>query len=181
MNTTPAPDSVPLVRLLRAGHVESRHRGRYVLLEGDAVLARGGDTARRVFVRSAAKPVQALIGITSGAADRFNLDNRSLAVAAGSHSAAAVHLDAVRRTLTQSGVDIGALQCGGHWSIHAETARTQTLPAGVMKPPPLWSNCSGKHALMLAASRALGAPLDSYLSPQHPTQVAILEAVLALS
>lgn len=178
---TPDPHSVPLVRLSRAGQVESVHRGRFVLLEGDDVRAAGGDIQGGVFVRSSAKPIQAMAGITSGAMERFGLDARHLAIAAGSHSATGEHLDVVRDLLARADVDAEALRCGGHWSIDLKTAHAQRLPPGVESPPSLWSNCSGKHAMMLAAARATGAPLDSYLSPEHPTQQAILDAIAAFS
>ena len=180
MSTSPDPRSIPLVRLRRAGEVESVHRGRFVLVVGDAVHAAGGDTRHGVFVRSAAKPIQALVGVTSGAVAQFALDARHVAVATGSHSATPRHVDVVRDTLRRAGLDEAHLQCGGHWSIQGKTARAQRLPAGVDSPPSLWSNCSGKHALMLASARALGAPLDTYLTTEHPVQVRILEALTAL-
>lgn len=175
------PDSVPLIRLERAGLVESLHRGRFVLLEGDTVRAHGGDIEQPVFVRSMAKPIQALVGVTSGAAARFDLDDACLAVAAGSHSATTQHVETVQRILRHADVDADALACGGHWSIEAETARAQQLPDGCTQPPALWSNCSGKHAMMLAASRALDAPTDGYLAEDHPTQIAILEHFARMS
>jgi L-asparaginase II len=41
------------------------------------------------------------------------------------------------------------------------------------EPLAVFNNCSGKHAGMLAAARALDAPLDRYLEPDHPVQGAI--------
>ena len=41
------------------------------------------------------------------------------------------------------------------------------------------SDCSGKHAGMLAASRAQGWPLETYRAPDHPLQQRVLAAVLA--
>jgi L-asparaginase II len=42
-------------------------------------------------------------------------------------------------------------------------------------------NCSGKHAGMLATCVANGCPLDTYLDPKHPLQVAIADAVAELA
>ena len=42
------------------------------------------------------------------------------------------------------------------------------------EPSALHSNCSGKHAGILALAKRLGAPLESYLEPDHPAQRAIL-------
>src|SRR2546423_6283310 len=49
------------------------------------------------------------------------------------------------------------------------------------EPAAVHNNCSGKHAGMLAAARALGAPLESYLSIDHPVQQGILANVAALT
>jgi L-asparaginase II len=38
------------------------------------------------------------------------------------------------------------------------------------EPTPLHNNCSGKHAAMLIAAKALGASLDDYLALEHPIQ-----------
>src|SRR5205823_5397655 len=46
---------------------------------------------------------------------------------------------------------------------------------------PINSDCSGKHAGMLAACRAQGWPLESYRDAQHPLQRAVEEAVLRAS
>jgi L-asparaginase II len=42
-------------------------------------------------------------------------------------------------------------------------------------------NCSGKHAGMLATCVVNDWPLDSYLDPKHPLQIAIAEAVADLA
>jgi L-asparaginase II len=46
---------------------------------------------------------------------------------------------------------------------------------------PINSDCSGKHAGMLAACIAQGWPLETYREPDHPLQLAILQAVLAVT
>jgi len=55
------------------------------------------------------------------------------------------------------------------------------MKAKVSEPAALFHNCSGKHAGFLAASALKGWDLDSYLSPDHPVQLAILEVIQELS
>ena len=178
----PAPSerAVPLVHLKRSDLLESQHAGHFVLLRAGEIVARGGDIDRPVFVRSAAKPVQAMVGVLSGAVEQFALDDRCLAVAAGSHSATPTHVAAVRDLLARANLSEQDLRCGGHWSIDATVARTQALPDGSDTFPAIWSNCSGKHAMMLAAARAWGEPLAKYLEPAHRVQQCILETFGAL-
>jgi len=177
------PSSVPLVHVRRGGRLESVHRGSFVLLEGDRILEAAGDPHHVAYYRSTAKPFQAMVAVTSGAADRFGLTDEELAIAAGSHNASPTHLAVVRALLAKAGVDEDALRCGGHWSIDARRARQQVVEHGVdLAPiPRIWSNCSGKHAGMLTAARALGAPLADYLDPAHPVQAEITRIVAAFA
>lgn len=160
--------SVPLVNVRRGGHVESLHRGVAAVWRGNRLLAALGDPDRLTFYRSASKPLQALVGVHLGTADHYGIAPPELALAAGSHSGADVHVAAARAILHKAGVAESALGCGGHWSIDADVAQrqrsAQDRPTGVL------SNCSGKHALMLAGAKHMGATLGDYLSPSHPLQ-----------
>ena len=69
----------------------------------------------------------------------------------------------------------GALQCGAHWPYYEPAA--SALRREMSEPLAVFNNCSGKHAGMLAAARALGAPLETYLEPTHPVQERIRGAI----
>jgi L-asparaginase II len=171
--------SVPLVRARRGGREESRHRGAVVVWAGDRARASLGDPARVVFYRSASKPLQALVGVHGGAADAFGLSAPELALATGSHSGSDVHVAAARSLLAKAGVPESALGCGGHWSIDADVAQRQRAAAS--RPAAILSNCSGKHALMLAGAKHRGESLHDYLSPDHPHQRRIRADVAAFA
>jgi L-asparaginase II len=160
--------STPLVRVLRGGHVESVHHGSFVVVERDAVVLSHGDVDRWTFYRSTSKPLQALAAVTSGAADAWKLTPTEIALATGSHSGASVHVEVARSILAKAGVDEKHLGCGGHWSSDLATACEQR--AASREPLRVWSNCSGKHATMLAIARHRGAPLETYLDRGHPVQ-----------
>ena len=49
------------------------------------------------------------------------------------------------------------------------------------QPTRLAMNCSGKHAGMILTCHVNGWPIDSYLSPNHPLQIAIAKEVEAMS
>ena len=172
-------ESVVLVRVTRAGRVESFHRGALAVVEEDATTLVRGDAERVVFYRSASKPIQALELVASGAADAFRLTPEEIAIAAGSHSGEPRHLAAVRSILAKSGVPESALRCGGHRSIDADVAFAQRRDG--VPVTSILSNCSGKHAGMLAAAKHRGAPLEGYLAPDHPVQRAILDHAAFLS
>jgi L-asparaginase II len=172
-------ESVVLVRVTRAGRVESLHRGALVVVERETVTLARGDVERVVFYRSASKPIQAIELVRCGAADAFGLTPEEVAIAAGSHSAEPRHLAAVRSLLEKAGVPEDALRCGGHRSIDVDVAFAQRRD-GVPVTAVL-SNCSGKHAGLLAAAKHRGDATEGYLSPDHPVQRAILDHTALLA
>lgn len=176
-------DPVPLVRVLRGRTLESVHRGSFAVWSQGGVVRQAGDVLRPVFYRSTAKPFQALVTVTSGAADRFGLSERELAVATGSHNAAPAHLEAVKSILQKAGLTQSQLGCGGHLSINPQESARQLreLKPGSTDYPAIWSNCSGKHSCFLAAARALDAPTANYLEPAHPVQQAVRSHILAFA
>lgn len=173
------PHSEPLVRIQRGGLLESFHTGALVLVEGDRTVLRRGDAERVVFYRSASKPLQALELVLSGAADAFGLTAAEVALAAGSHNGEPRHVEAARSILEKAGVPEDALRCGGHRSVNADVAFAQRRDG--VPVTSILSNCSGKHAGMLAAAKHRGDPLDGYLELTHPVQQAILGHVAAFA
>ena len=152
-------ETAPLVEAVRGEMVESQHRGVIVVSDAEGnILHQLGDPGFVTTMRSSAKPFQALTAVESGAADRFHLSPRELAVICASHAAEPFHLEAVRDILSKLGLTEDALRCGG-WGL----------------PAPIHNNCSGKHAGMLAAASHEGWPLENYYQLEHPLQVWIRE------
>ena len=153
-------DDIELLRVLRGGHLDTVHRGSFVLLkpDGEAVLS-GADPEKRAFLRSSAKPLQAVPLVESGAADEFGLTDRELALVCASHAGRDEHVGTAGAILSKANVPASALKSG----------------AGIR------DNCSGKHAGMLALASFFKADLDGYLSARHPVQLRIRETVAAMS
>jgi L-asparaginase II len=172
-----------LVDVARGASIESRHRGRYVVVDIDGrILAAAGDIDAPVFPRSAIKFLQALPLVESGAADAFALTPPELAIACASHGGEPRHVETVASWLARLGLAPTDLACGAHMPSAAAAAEA-LLRAGTA-PNPLHNNCSGKHAGMLAVCRHLGEPTRGYIDPVHPQQhrvVAVFEAMLGRS
>ncbi|HEV2862503.1 MAG TPA: asparaginase [Pyrinomonadaceae bacterium] len=170
----------PLVEVRRGGLVESIHRGHVAAVDGEGrLVASLGDPDFVTYLRSSAKPLQALPLVTSAAADRFNFTTPELALACASHSGQDLHAELARRMLTRIGLDERALKCGVHEPFDARTARR--LRERGERPGAVRNNCSGKHAGMLALALHLGAPHETYDHPDNPVQQAILQAVTQVS
>ena len=126
-------DNPQLLRLHRAGELESIHRGAWVLVDLDGVAVGGsGDPNQLVFARSSMKSLQALPLIESGAADRFGFDDRHLALALASHSGEPMHVEVAADGLARIGLDAEALQCGPQRPMHAGP-EVEAEPAGTVQ------------------------------------------------
>jgi L-asparaginase II len=170
MNTKNQP--VPLVEVRRGPIVESRHRGHVIALDGDGtVMASLGAPEMVTYLRSSAKPFQALPLLLSGAADRFGFSEQEIALACASHNGEAIHVQAAASMLRKIGLAPSDLKCGVHWPFSSQV--TQELRASGEQPNVLHNNCSGKHAGMLAVALHLGAPKETYDHPDNPVQQAI--------
>jgi L-asparaginase II len=169
-----------IVEVTRGDTIESVHR-----VHACAVDARGralledGDVDTPVYLRSAAKPFIAAAAIEAGVVERFGLEGSEVAVMAASHFGERFHVAAVASILRKIGLDESALQCGTHMPYDERTAR-ELVRAGI-EPSPLYNNCSGKHAGILALCIAIGADTATYLDTGNPAQRRILALCARLS
>ncbi|HEX8127596.1 MAG TPA: asparaginase [Pyrinomonadaceae bacterium] len=175
---TPTP--APLVEVTRGSITESRHRGHVVAVDGDGrIVAQLGAPETITYLRSSAKPLQAVPLVSTGAADRFNFTPQELAVACGSHSGEPVHEETVAAMLSKTNLSASALKCGVHEPFGKEAALE--LRRSGEKPRVLQNNCSGKHTGMLALALHLGGAPETYDQPDNPAQLAIARTVAQFS
>lgn len=170
----------PLVEIKRGSVKESSHYGHIVAVDGGGrEVAQLGAPERVTYLRSSAKPFQAIPLVASGAAERFHFSTQEVAIACGSHNGDPEHLRTVQSMLRKMGLDESALKCGTHEPYSPLAARE--LRERGEKPTVLHNNCSGKHAGMLALALHLGARIEAYDKPDHPVQVAITRAISQFS
>jgi L-asparaginase II len=166
----------PVVEVTRGGVVESVHHGAVAVADAvGRLVAWAGDPETVTFLRSSAKPFQALPLIEIGAADAFGITPRELAVICASHSGTDEHVRVVGGLQARIGITESDLLCGVHMPYDPETARR--MRAEGLQPTPNQHNCSGKHTGMLAHARMRGLPISDYINPEHPIQKTILETV----
>ncbi len=164
MNSNPV-----LAELARNGWVENRHRGAFCIYDDKGnIIAAIGDIKRAIFPRSAIKSMQALALFSSGAVEKFGLNETDIAIAVASHHGETEHIAAVSSLLKKIGSTENDLQCGAHVPTNRK-ARNQLFSTGA-KPGAIHNNCSGKHAGMLAVAKALGVSSDDYWLLDHPVQ-----------
>ncbi|UFJ59902.1 asparaginase [Brevibacillus sedimenti] len=169
-----------VAKVYRGEIVESSHLGHVAVVDAKGTLLYWyGDPHRLTFARSSMKPIQAIPVVETGAADRFGLEPADLSLCCASHSGELRHRERALAMLVRCGHTEAALQCGAHVPRDEESYK-QLLRED--KPlTPVYSNCSGKHAGMIATAVHLGEDVATYHHPDHPVQQRILDAVSDLT
>jgi L-asparaginase II len=155
--------------------VETEHSVVYAVVRKEKVIDSGGDINLNRAMRSSAKLIQAIVCIETGAADAFGLTPAELAVIASSHNGNDLHVRTIRSILAKCGLSERYLQCGLQGGMERQTEE-EMLRQG-LKVKRIHHNCSGKHAGILASSKHMGWPLDTYRSPKHPWNKRVFELI----
>jgi len=168
--------SVSVARVYRGGAMESAHWGSIAVVNADGrLLYRVGNPYFSTFMRSSAKPFQAIPVIESGAAKKFEFTTKEIAIMTGSHSGETMHVETVMGILEKIGLSESHLQCGVHVPHMYEAL--EFMPQPGRKFTQLEHNCSGKHAGMLAVAVHKGLSTQDYIMPNHPVQHMIHKAI----
>lgn len=160
----------------RGGITENRHGVHAAIVDSHGnLLYAVGDPNRVTLARSAAKPAQAIPIVESGAFGIFDFDDADLALMCSSHSSEERHITRAQNILRKTGAHESDLRCGGHQPL-SDAVNREWIKAD-FTPTSVCSNCSGKHAGMIAAAKALGADVTGYDSSAHILQVSVREAI----
>ncbi|KAI1821097.1 thermolabile L-asparaginase [Xylaria intraflava] len=160
----------------RGGIVENRHLVHAAVVDATGkILYCLGDPSRMTLIRSAAKPVQAIPAIESGAIEKFGFEDADLALMCGSHNSEQRHVERAKSMLAKLQVEESELQCCGHTPFSPVVAKAWTKSG--FKPTPACAACSGNHIGVMAAAKALGADVGGYHTLDHPVQARIRSAM----
>jgi L-asparaginase II len=141
----------PIVVEVRRGDVvEARHLVHAVAVRDGRIELAAGEPRLLTFLRSSAKPIQALPVVRA----RPELDDAQVALLCASHRATPQQVAVVRRILADAPAAEEDLECGAD-------------------PTRIAHNCSGKHAGFLALCRAEGWELAGYRHEAHSCQQAM--------
>ena len=172
---TPRPAESPatspvLVRQVRGGVVESRHRGSVVEVGIDGSIRRViGDPETVVNLRSTVKLFGLAALVEAGGVAEFDLSAAELAIMAGSHSGEDLHVRTLQGVFRRAGVTQQILGCGAAGApLDALTAAR--LARDGEKPGPVRHMCSGQHASMVLLCRMNSWPFEEYWRADHPVQ-----------
>ena len=164
----------PIFELTRGEIIESIHFGAVAVVDSSGhLIASYGDPQVKTFLRSSAKPLQALAFIENGGDQAFHLTSKEIAILCGSHEGTDEHVQVIKGIQAKVGVQESDLLCGTQ--LLTDLATIEAMRDRGETPTPNRHNCSGKHTGMLAYARMRGLPISDYVNPQHPIQKSILE------
>lgn len=158
-----------LVSVYRGEILESAHSGSIAVVDSRArLLAYAGEPSLGTFIRSAAKPFQAIPLFARGATDEFELSREEVALICASHGGEDIHVSAAAAILRKGDLDESDLLCGIHLPFDEKVALE--MKQSGEEPSVLHNNCSGKHCGMLLGAKLIDAPASDYRLLSHPLQ-----------
>ena len=171
----PKTDQLPLYELTRGEIVESIHCGSIAVSDNQGrLIAWYGDPNTTTFLRSSAKPFQALPFIEAEGPERFNLAAEEIALLCASHSGTDKHVEHIQTLQEKTGVQESDLCCGVHPPFDEKTAFELRKHGRPLTPNR--HNCSGKHTGMLAYAHMQNWSTTDYFEPGHPVQKKIMRS-----
>ncbi|MFP4018840.1 MAG: asparaginase [Bacteroidales bacterium] len=172
--------SEKLVEVTRNKVAECIHRGDIAIVDVDGNLVKyTGDIEKYTYMRSAAKPLQAMNVVISGADEEFNFSSEEIAIMCASHYAETEHLQVVRQILDKINLDEKSILAGKSKPLSKKVAFEYAWKN--FEDNVLFNDCSGKHAGVLAVCRHKNYTLNDYISEAHPVNQEILEIISTMT
>jgi L-asparaginase II len=172
-------DYYPIYELTRGGTQECVHFGAVSVVNSlGEKIAWYGNPAAVTFLRSSAKPFQALPFIERNGNTVFGLTPREVAIICASHSGTDTHVEVLSSLQSKVHVLESQLLCGVHDPLD-KTTRDEMRKRGEISTSNR-HNCSGKHTGMLAFENLLEITNEEvdgtipYIESQHAVQKHIL-------
>lgn len=166
----------PILEVTRGSVVESVHYGAYAIADSTGNKFNSwGDINAVTYLRSSAKPFQAIALIEAGGVEHFGFKDKQIALMCASHSGSDAHVEVVQSIQDLIAVTEDNLVCGTHPPLDKAAARR--LIREEQEPTPNRHNCSGKHSGMLALSVLMGEAVEGYSEPDHPIQKLIKDTI----
>lgn len=167
---------IPMVSVYRGGFLESVHQGSVAVVDDSGkLIAWAGDPSFRTFIRSAAKPLQAIPMLEAGGAETYDLTPSEIALICASHGGESHHVATAAALLRKGDFDESDLVCAPHIP-YDEKAAAELKQSGET-PTPLHNNCSGNHSGLLLCSQLMDQPPEHYPDMESVVQKRILRLI----
>ncbi|MCD9022769.1 asparaginase [Cohnella silvisoli] len=165
-----------LVEEYRGKLLENVHFGVVsVVDEKGNVIYRAGNPEHMTYLRSAAKPFQAIPVMKRNIDEVYGLTGQETAIFAASHRGESFHIEALESIIRKVGFSEEGLHCCATYPLN-EDAKAERHRAHEPKRR-IFHNCSGKHSGLIALCKHMGWDERTYYKLDHPVQQEILETL----
>ena len=157
------------VDFIRGKRIESTHQIKALVTNADGkILLSTNNDNDFFFPRSSIKIFQAIPFAMSGAAKKYELNGKQIALACASHKGEGFHISELKKWISKIKLKTKNLQCG----IHAPLDKTasEKIIYSRKKFNELHNNCAGKHLAMLTSCLVNNKSITNYLDYNHMHQ-----------
>ena len=169
-----------LIKIYRGNLVENIYQGDIAIVNTRGKITFSvGDSEKITYWRSAAKPIQVMPVIYSGAADKYKLTEKEIAILTSSHSGEDEHIKLIYSILDKISLDERNLLCGAYPAFRKTT--NNSLIQDKTNAKPIYNPCSGKHVAQLILCKYYGWRINDYYKLKHPVQQMILDIVAKMT
>lgn len=172
--------SIELVHVYRGKYIENIHRGDIVIVDKNLkVLTEYGDKEKNTFIRSSAKPIQAIPFIRNNGHEKYKLSGEEIALMCSSHGGEEKHVSVLKQMVKKIGLELSDVQCGESEPMNNEEKIRMIknkIAFTVLNNP-----CSGKHLMMIGYSKLLGIDYKGYYDIKHRVQQDMVDVIAEFS
>jgi len=169
-----------ITKFFRGNIIENFHISYAVVVNDHGkVIFSAGDQNFPSYIRSAAKPFQAVAMLEAGIVDKCGLTNEELALLCSTHNGEVIHVDLLREMMRKVDITVDDLQCGVHPPIDRSSYEQLILQG--KRPTTVHNACSGTHIGMIAMAKAMDVAIENYNLENHPIQKNIFEKIQTYS
>lgn len=170
----------PLFYETRGDQLDNIHMGYLAVVdENGRTIFSVGDPESVVYLRSSAKPIQALPVIARRLDKEYGITPRESAIFAASHHAQPHHIAALESIYAKAGLREDDLIVKPTKPRDADAAYEARRTG--QGPRKFNHNCAGKHAAILLLQRALGGNIADYWKPEAAAQREILRTIATVT
>ncbi len=169
-----------LVEDYRGGILECEHWGHICgVSDNEEVKYSVGDENFLAFLRSSAKPVQAIPLVKRGINQKYNFSEKEMTVLVASHRAQSFHVQAVESIMEKVQIEEEQLICLPTYPL-SNDAKEELIRQNMPKRR-IYHNCSGKHLNIITLCKELGYNINNYWDINNEVQQEILEHISIIS
>ncbi len=170
----------PLVLEFRGKLLDIVHEGSLAIVdENSNLIFSVGDPKSLAFIRSSAKPMQALPVIARGLDKKYNLTDEETVIFSGSHVGDSYHVAALENIMKKAGLNEDMMIMKP--TSPTDTKANKTRIEKGLPDRKFYHNCSGKHSALMLLQRDLTGNSSGYELPDSPAQIEIQRTIKTLT